>query len=324
MNLTVTVTAGDFTATVPLVSFDHKSNRDVGEQWVRSVFDNYEAYPFFVVDSESATPTIDSVVRGSAEYSSQVATDALQVAVSVAKEVSPQSAAVTALSKSALKSRATAIDTAVNKLFGTGISEDRKEAKDIVDWRWNSSFKIEFFMPYYSNTFETDTASPVEVGEWQIAFDDPRPSLFSDWRVCDQSKAGDSSTESKCALKMEDAINNVYAEIKPSTVLDFQLVNADKKIGLISQYIAQQSWYTTSIKNLSKSPPAKSAVGDFCKQIAKTIKNVGLDEVDAGIVVWAFIYGQENLPDASTFTGNADCSDRIQGILNQKTSASKS
>src|SRR6266481_2565547 len=315
MNLTVLVSAGDFKATVPLLTLEHISNGDVGEQWSRAPYSSYEAYPFFAVTAETATPIIETILRGSVAYTSHVAADALQIAIGAVKTVAPQATAVTALTKAGVKAKADAIDVTIGKLFGKGIVEDHKGARDLVNWSWRSGYKVTMYIPSTEDSFDTtDPAYGKHIlGAWTITFDDPRPSLFSEWRVChpmstdgvrpvmvgakeNSGATAMSDGHLKCAGTMETAKNMAYADVRPSTVLDFPLAGGDKQIGRIGQFLSQQSWYTASIAKLGDKQLSARAAGDFCRQIANTIRTVGLNEVDAGIVVWAVMVGQENIP----------------------------
>jgi hypothetical protein len=342
VNLTLGISAGLFKATVPIVTLDHKSNSDVGEQWSRTVKHTLGDYPLFLVGSGSDTPEITFELKGSLNYTSSFAADAIDATVAVAKDISPQSSFVTTLSAPAIATQAQAVDTAIGKLLGKGIDETNGNQDPIRYWHVNQGIVITMLVPRDENDFNTEgNWNPYIVGSWRISFEEPRPSIFADWRICEPTEYGgwkaDSTPRSlgtnlnlRCADSLLDATNAVYGEINASDVLKTPLANFSSagttaaSLSTLSAYLSQQTWYKTALGQLggtkATATDAKNAAAGFCLNIANAISTAGLNGVDQGIAIWAIA---ENSTDIST-TGrtaiNADqtCKTYITPILNAR------
>lgn len=69
INLTSKVTVGSFTATVPLVTVDHISNRTDGEAFIRTVHHSAQNYPLFLIkgDGSNGVVTLQFEVKATDE-----------------------------------------------------------------------------------------------------------------------------------------------------------------------------------------------------------------------------------------------------------------
>lgn len=300
-NLTAAVSAGPFRATVPLITLDHRSDTRVGEQWARTIYHRANDFPLFLVGAggESSIPTIRISLTSSIEYNSRLIATAVDAALTIARDVAPEAAVVTELSKPSIQRQARAVDAAVSKLFGIDIEERHWQDDEIRFWNRRKGTTVSLRLPADENGY--DTAGARMVGQWRITFAEPRPSLFVDWHICpDRLAAG--TTEDKmlrCTTDRENAIRAVYRDVDEAAVLRTPLTNGDNGLGQIGNYLAQQSWYKSAVLGLSgaqSSAAARPIATEFCRHIRDTIRGVGLSSVDSGIVVWAVVTGMPDLP----------------------------
>lgn len=280
-NLTIKVSAGAFTATIPLVSIDHVSTKSDGESFTRIIYHQAENYPLFLVrrDGSNDVIAVRTTVKISDQVQSGAAGAALQVAQNVARTVAPQATVVTTLSAQSTKNVATAIDDAVNKLFAASVDEEQWTDNDVRFW--GSGIQIDFYIPGTEGKLQS---TPVKVGTWTLRFANPRPSVFSDIEVC----SGDATT--RCKADFKAAAQAAQAEVSPTDVLQFELTNSTGDLGTVSAYLKKQDWYTTALQAFSGTPTAADAV-KFCQSIKSTISGIGLNSVDQGIVANAVVKG---------------------------------
>jgi hypothetical protein len=327
MNLTASVTAGSFKATVPLLSLDHKSDSNVGEQWSRTVYHSAEAFPLFLVSAagDGAIPSIRAELKGSIDVSSRLAATGVQVALAVAEDVSPQSKVVTELSKSSVQKKATAVDAAIGKLFGRGIDEGHWSDQDIRYWQWQKGVQITFFIPASESGF--DSPGKLPVGAWTVTFDEPRPSLFVDWRICNPAAHAALTYDGsglyaplRCARSRDEAIARIFKDVDAASVLKTSLTDGDNNLGQIQNYLSQQDWYKAAQPNLSDPAKAANAAPDFCLHIRNTIIAVGLSTTDANIVVWAVATAMPDLAKSGrdAIAANAVCKKITKPISDQQ------
>ncbi len=305
LNLSAKVKVGDYEATIPLLTLSQSSNRD-GEQWARSIRHKLLNFPLFLVrdDGEASVPDIRLNFSGSKEYTSNMAGSALQIAVAGIQQVAPEAAVLTKLTAQTSKDKARAIDDAIGKLFSSGIQEEHVAHREMRKWRHAGGIKLTLQIPQTDKAWSEPYA---EVGTWTITFDDPRPSIFSDWRVCDTAK-----DELRCRANRPDALKAVHKSLKDNVgqVLGYPLVKETNGLGTVRAYIVQQSWYTAALSafNGDQAADVKTAE-DLCRNALASITGLGLNGDDANIVVYAMI---EGLPTAHTmheaaFTGAASC-----------------
>ncbi len=282
-NFSVVVNAGSFTKTFSLVTIDHKSNSKDGEQWSQAVYHDVEANPLFLVTSggEGGTPSIKAELKANIQTTSQAASQVVSAILSVAKDASPSGPVVTALTKTAIQSQASAIDKALGTLFGKSIDEANSTDRDLAGWSPSAGVLVTLSIPYDNTKLDSP---PKWAGKWIVKFDDPRPSVFVDWRICD------SNSLKRCAGAKIDAQGAVYRDVDAGQVLKFTLTSDQNNLGLIENYLSQQSWYkfdTPILSDSSDRAKADDAATDFCENIQSGMEGVGLSSVDANIVVWA-------------------------------------
>jgi hypothetical protein len=294
MNLTAYLTVGSFQATVPLVTIDHTSDRTNGEKFVRVVAHTSQNFPLFLLrgDGSNAIATLRVVVKASDQIQSDVGTAAIQAAESVAKVLSPEASVVTTLNSQNVKDKATALDKAINSVLSKQLDEEQLIDNDVR--RWAAGAFITFSVPSPRNeTKWSDSSNFQPVGIWKVQFETPRPSVFSDVQIClpktmDQSGR---NTASWCRTSVKEAAEAAQrdAHTRPEQVLAFNLVNGTQSLGTVSVYLKQQSWWDTSMKTFNglrgNEKPKPNDVSDFCRSIKNAIAQVGLNAIDAGIVV---------------------------------------
>ncbi len=98
-NLTIKVSAGTYTATVPLVTIDHISTKSDGESFSRIIYHQAENYPLFLFkrDGSNGIVSVKSTVKISDQVQSGIAGAALEVAQSVLRQVAPTASVLTTL-----------------------------------------------------------------------------------------------------------------------------------------------------------------------------------------------------------------------------------
>lgn len=316
INLTAKVAVGAFETTVPLATIGHQSNSD-GEQWSRVIHHAKSNFPLFLVKADGSTsvPVVKLSVNGTKSYSSRGAAAAVQVALGVARATAQPVSVVTRLSEQSNKDKARAIDTAISKLFSSGVTEEHWTDRDLRLWSVDDNRRprgvvVDFAIP----SDEQDWNSPAQkVGRWTITFDYPRPSIFSDWRICN------TDTIPRCARTRADAEKHVHKEIDASEVLNYVLWNGDNNLGTIRAFVSQQDWYVSAQTALATPGTAATTASSLCRRIANEITGLGLNGFDARIVVWAIANGMPLPAGAPNFANVNDCKAAIVPIESLRT-----
>jgi hypothetical protein len=297
-NLTVKIAVGEYETTIPLVTVSHQSDTN-GEQWSRSISRYLLNFPLFLVkpDGEASIPTLTLKVSGTKEYTSNMAAKALDLVVTSIQEISPESNVLTKLTTQSAKDKSRAIDNAIGKLFSNGLSEEQIVHRDLRMWNADGGISVTFTLPS-----EADWNEKVgKIGTWNISFEEPRPSIFSDWRICGADKP-----QIRCTITRSDALKNVHRNISYSQVLNFPISKSGKETGTISAYIMQQDWYSKALSEFTGDKTKDSAIADaMCLKIENNIVGLGLNNDDAGIVIWSFLMGFPRAPkmNAEAFNG---------------------
>jgi hypothetical protein len=188
---------------------------------------------------------------------------------------------LTTLSTQNSENKATALDAALNKLFSTSIDEEQAEDCDILFW--NNGVQIQFSVPVP----ETQIKSPRTIGTWTVAFESPRPSIFSDIAICEGNIQ--QTDQHRCAKTFDDAAKAVEGEVDSSEVLTYQLLGGSNQLGTVEAYAKKQDWYTAGVKALAGTDTAKlsEAATTFCTAARTTIAGLELNSVDQGIITHA-------------------------------------
>lgn len=283
-NLTVKVSAGSFTATVPLVTIDHASNKSDGESFSRIVYHQAENFPLFLVkrDGSNGIISVRAAVKVSDLVQSGAAGAALQVAQTVARTVAPTTSVLTTLTTQDANNVAAALDAAVNKLFSASVDEEQWTDSDIR--LWGDGAAVKFFIP----RSEGDLTGPQwTVGVWTVTFANPRPSAFSDIEVCfDADHVG----PNRCRPSFKAAAVAAEAEVGAADVLAFRLTNTAGGLGTVESFIKNQDWYTSALKAFAAQPTDDDAVA-FCRAIKTSVAGLDLNDVDQGLVAHAVVTG---------------------------------
>lgn len=314
INLTANVTVGGFESTIPLATIGHVSSSD-GEQWNRVIHHSKADFPLFLVkaDGSASVPIVKLTVNGAQSYTSRGAASAVQIALGVARASAGPVSVITRLSAQETKDKARAIDDAISRLFSSGVNEEHWTDRDLRFWRAGSNnaplgVKVSFSIPNDTTNWNSKS-SPV--GNWIITFDHPRPSIFSDWRVCS------SSSLPRCAENRRAALKNIHKEIDSGQVLNYKLTNDAQGLGSIKAFISQQDWYTSAQLDFIN-PSAKNAAADaFCRRILNEVTSLGLNGTDAKIVLWSVVNG---LPIAGGFDFStvSSCSEPLNEVARDR------
>lgn len=305
INLTTKVTVGHFETTVPLATVGHQSNSD-GEQWNRVVHHSKINFPLFLVkaDGSASVPTVKLSVSGTKSYSSRGAAAAVQVALGVARATGQPASVITRLTEQSTKDRARAIDDAISTLFKSGIAEEHWTDRDLRLWRTGSQkrrlpgVKVTFKIPEDEQNWNS---TPMTVGTWTITFDYPRPSIFSDWRIC---KA---EILPRCGGNRSQAKAEILKEVNASEVLNYVLANGNHGLGTIRAFMSQQDWYIAAQTALTNQATRESVAASLCKRIANEIAGLGLNGFDARIAAWAVTHGMPLPTGVSRFPDVNEC-----------------
>lgn len=311
LSFSAKVSAGQFEATVPLVAIEHVSNSQ-GEQWNRFVLHHARNFPLFLVPSTGQViPSASLVLKGTNKYQSQAAARGVQIALNVARAVAPEASVITTLTQQATKNKAEAIDKVVSDLYGTGITETHWSDLDLRQWREGQGADITLMMPLGEGNWE---GSAGLLGTWTITFDLPRPSIFVDWFICAEGK--------RCSDSREKALKEVYSTVQADTVLGFRLFNRNAENQTLGQWLGQRGWFSTALVDLGAAG-ADGGASTFCRAIRAEISELGLNSVDAGIVVWATYKAMPSLKGAALerMRNSADCAASITPIENEKSPA---
>jgi hypothetical protein len=296
-NLSIKVSVGSFTATVPIATIDHISNAGDGENFTRIVYHRAEDFPLFLVkrDGTSDIVSIRSSVRVSDQLQSGAAGTALSVTQSAIQLVAPQAAVLTTLTKQSSKDKATALDAAINKLFSTNLDEEQWADGHILFWGGGAS--IRFSIPYP----EGNLVKPIPMGTWTVAFESPRPSIFSDIFICESDTQR--ATRQRCEATFDLAAARVEAEVNTPDVFSFNLTEGSTDLGTVEAYVKKQDWYTAGIKAFAGTPDA-SNVMSFCSAARNAIASLELNSVDQGIITHALASSLATTSAAKTLVTN--------------------
>lgn len=312
INLTAKVLVGSLEQTVPLVTIGHSSNSD-GEKWTRSIHHDISNFPLFLVKSDgSATvPRIQFSVMAANSYASRGAAAALGVAVQIAKTMSSPPTVVTRLTSESTKNEAQALDNAISKLFGSTLTEEHWTDRDLKSWSMNqqqpTGALIQFSIPESESDFES---SPIPVGKWRITFDNPRPSIFVDWRVC-------ANTLPRCKDTLAAAKEAVISDISVGEVLNYKLVPSNPELATIRAYLGGLDWYNTAMTSFATQSGSVLNVTAtaFCRRVVNEITGLGLNGFDASAVLWAVYKGMPAV--FPNFTEVQNCNTLMQGFASR-------
>ncbi|WP_146909752.1 hypothetical protein [Arenimonas daejeonensis] len=289
MNLSAHVTAGNFVATVPLATISHESGSK-GESWSRSIHHSRSGFPLFLVsvDGRSSAPSVKISVNGSKSYTSRGAATAMQVAVGISDAVSHNLPVITRLTQSVAKEQAIALDDAISRLFASGLTEEHWSDRDLKEWRVGEEGEprgvhVRFFIP---KDYSWNSKEPRYVGSWILTFDYPRPSVFSDWRVCPEQ-----NQLKRCVTDKVQAQHNAMTSFSAGEILNYPVLVGGQETGSVHALLSQKAWFTASQVAMANRNKADAAGSNFCRLIVNEITGLGLNEFDARAVVWAVAKG---------------------------------
>lgn len=311
VNLTANVTVGAFESTIPLATIGHQSNSD-GEKWNRVIHHSKSNFPLFLVktDGSASVPVIKLSVNGTKSYTSRGAAAALQIALGIARTTGEAPSVITQLSEQSTKDKARAIDDAISKLFSSGITEEHWTDRDLRTWSINNNQPRGVVVNFRIPSDEDDWNSTLlDVGNWTITFDYPRPSIFSDWRICS------TNTLPRCTINRSSAEKNITKEIDAGQVLNYKLINGNQELDTIRAFLSQQDWYISAQVGLvSKDKKiVQETAANMCRRITNEITGLGLNGFDASIVLWSVVNGMP-LPTDIDFKKIKECNTSLSFI----------
>lgn len=318
-NLSIKINVGAYEATVPLLTVSHQSTKD-GEMWSRSLSRNLLKFPLFLVrsDGEASVPSFHIKMASTREYDSKMAAKALDIVVNSIQILAPEAGVLTKLSTQASRDKSQAIDSAISRLFSNGINEEQLVQRDLRKWRADGGIKVTFKLP----SEKDQNADEGVVSTWRITFEEPRPSIFGDWRICGND------TEPRCAGDRATALKKVHRELSPVQVLAYPIIRSTDGLGTVAAYLLKQPWYAKAMSEFVNNKEKDRALADsMCREIQNTIVSLGLNNEDADIVTWAFINGfpraanmEKMAFDAHTVPGGGNVCARAIGLIEQNRS----
>ncbi len=301
LNLTAAISVGDFQATVPLMTIDHVSNRTDGERFTRIVAHTAQNFPLFLVkgDGSNDIASIKFVVKSTDSTDSSVASRSVQIASDLVKAVSPASVVLTSLNAQQTKDTASALDKAIDQVLSKQLDEEQWVENDIR--RWHNGLGVTFKVPAAADqaNWGIDDNKLQAVGQWFVSFEDPRPSVFSDIQVCppwirlaekEKARAAAEAARPACKLTLnEAAIEAQNATLaRPEQVLAFTVAASKSAQSTVYAYLKQADFWAATLTTLqSKTAPKADDVAVACRNIKNAIASLGLNNIDAGIVVAA-------------------------------------
>ncbi len=306
--------------TVPLAIIGHQSNSN-GETWLRELSIERRDFPLFLVkrDGRTSNPSLSAEVKGSNTYTSRGAAAGVSALARVSQLTGAAPNVITRLTKESTKASATQFDLALSNLLASSVTERTNSDRPLAHWPAESretpqGLEISLRVPENGNW---DDPKPKEVGRWIISFAEPRPSVFSDWSVCTTPQSGKQNTASpdamRCSTTISGAQQKISAEVRPSEILNFDLVNgASQKLGTIRAFLAQQEWFTTAVVAFAgtNAEADDNASNLFCRRVINEIAGLDLSDFDARLVLWA-VYKGMPVTFPNRFKTAADCKDSI-------------
>lgn len=301
--------------TVPLAIIGHQSNSN-GETWLRELSIERRDFPLFLVkrDGRTSNPSLSAEVKGSNTYTSRGAAAGISALARVSQLTGAAPSVITQLTKDSTKAAATQFDLALSNLLASSVTERTNSDRPLAHWPAESRKSpkgLEIILKVPKGG-DWDDQKLMEVGRWIISFAAPRPSVFSDWSVCTVPQSDEANLNAiRCSRTISEAQSKVRAEVQPSEILNFDLVNgASQKLGTIRAFLAQQEWFTTAVVAFSgtSDEAVDNASNLFCRRVINEITALDLSEFDARLVLWAVYKGMPvNFP--SRFKSAADCKD---------------
>lgn len=313
VNLAAKVSIGAYQATIPLLTLSH-GNDNEGEKWRQVIAHKLLNYPLFLIkgDGRDSIPEIRLTLSGDKSVNSNAASLALGLTVAALQIVSPEAKVLTTLTAESTKNKATAIDNTINRLFSTGIAEEHLSHRDLRLLNDKGGFKVLLQLPTKECTWNSQELS--DVGMWTIGFDAPRPSVFSNWRICSDGE----SAKQLCAADRKSALAKTWEEVKgnPGKVLNFQIsTGSTPELSSIRAYLVQKPWYIAAENAFDGKAKDQGTAEGLCKNIFNEMTGLGLNGDDAGFVVWAVATG---MPHAQNIAPNAFSGTYCNSLVNKK------
>jgi len=212
VSLTAKIRIGEYESITPLMTLSHQSDKD-GQYWCRSVSQMLLDFPLFLVkeDGGANVPDIRFSLVGNKDRQSNMAAIGLLAVTTAVQQVNPSAKVLTKLTEQSTKDAARAVDGAIGKLFSSGIKEEHVTDCDFRTWDSGNGIKVILSIPKDEDG-DWDTSDLHPVGEWIVSFDEPRPSIFSDRRIC---KSGNNL----CSADRHTALKAVYEDPESVTQL---------------------------------------------------------------------------------------------------------
>lgn len=234
-------------------------------------------------------PAFHIKVAGSKAYTSNMVGKSLDLLVAGLTEVSPDAGVLSSLTADASKNRSKAIDTAIGLLFSNGMSEEHVVHRDFLNWTETGGIVVGLQLPATESSSWASQLTPV--GSWTITFEAPRPSIFSDWKICP------TNADIRCAPTRAAALAAVRKEITARQVLKYSLLADNRELATMENLVTRNPWYVPAAGAYSDDAVKDAAVADgVCTEIQNIVITLGLNNDDADIVTWAFISGNPAPP----------------------------
>jgi hypothetical protein len=251
---------------IPLYSATHSSGKD-GENFDVDLKDIWFS-PLIRVTADTRLST-----QVTAQYKREIKTGAISAALRVARvaadQLAPAGKLLTALNQDQSMKEAKVWDEAIGQMLGSSASERRGGTTLIESWKPGDSVVVSLLAPGGSGALMPERF----LGSWLFKLEKPRMSLFSSAPCLDMA-----NIEDKCATDVTKAVS-------PAQVLN-ETVGADTS--LIAA-LRKKDWYSPALVSLNAK---KDGVGQFCQQVIQAADDLGLNGIDAKLLLWAIQTGE--------------------------------
>jgi hypothetical protein len=251
---------------IPLYSTSHNSGSE-GESFDVFLKDIWFS-PLIRVTADTRMTT-----EVSAHYKKEIKTGAVSAALRVARvaadQLAPGGKLLTTLNQDQVKKEANVWDSAIGHMLSSDGNEKRGGTALVEQWQADSTVIISLLSPGSSDAMMPERF----IGSWLFKLDEPRMSLFST-APCLYS----ASIDGNCG-------RNVVNAITPSLVLN-EMVATDTTLVAA---LRKKDWYGQALITLNAK---KDGVSQFCLQVVQAADDLGLNAIDAKLLLWALQTGE--------------------------------
>lgn len=251
---------------IPLYSVSHASGSE-GEGFEVNLKDIWYS-PLIRVTPDTRLTT-EVVAHYKQEIKTGAVSAALRVAQVAATQFAPGGNLLTSENLEQAKKGAKVWDAAISQMLGSNINEIRGGTTLVQNWQPDKVVTVSLVAPGADGAMMPER----HIGSWQFKMEEPRLSLFSSAQCLKEE-----TINGNCAT-------NILSAISPQLVLNEQ-------VGVDTTLIAairKKDWYSPSLISLASTT---GDGGQFCQQILQAVDEIGLNVIDAKLVLAALPFGE--------------------------------